>query len=86
MSSDVNWSEKKWVKMKTISKDERPWIVPKAADRTIKAGDKLTRTVYSLLLLRRSVYHNNKGNPLTSVAILISEFERPTQGNQCWSY
>jgi hypothetical protein len=86
MSSDVNWSEKKWVKMKTISQDERPWMVPKAADRTIKAGDKLARTVYSLLLLRRSVYHSNKGNPLTAVAILISECERPTQGNQCWSY
>jgi len=71
--------------MKTISQDERPWMVPKAADRTIKAGDKLTRTVYSLLL-RRSVYHSNKGNPLTSVAILISEFERPTQENQCQSY
>jgi hypothetical protein len=42
MSSDVNWSEKKWVKMKTISRDERPWMVPKAADRTRKAGDKLT--------------------------------------------
>jgi hypothetical protein len=42
MSSDVNWSEKKWVKMKTVARDERPWMVPKAADRTIKAGNKLT--------------------------------------------
>lgn len=85
----VLWCElvrKKMVKMKTVSRDERPWMVPKAADRTIKAGNKLTWTVYSLLLLRSSVYHSNKGNPLTSVTILNSECEIPTQGNQCRSY